>query len=101
MSSAGSGSSPYVPPSSGAPATASTIDGNGELVLDDLSDGDARFAADSITGEWFTYSDKTSPITPPDHTGLNVVAGETHISGQGFSMWGAGLSAYFRSADLS
>ena len=99
---AGSGSSaPYVP-ASGAPPAANTVDASGELLLDDLSDGDARFAAEGgITGEWFTYSDGTSPITPPDHTGLNAVAGEAHISGQGFSMWGAGLSAYFRSADLS
>jgi hypothetical protein len=101
-SAAGSGSSsPSVPSASTVPSTANTIDASGELLLDDLSDGDARFAAEGIVGEWFTYSDGTTPITPPDHTGLNVVAGESHISGQGFSDWGAGLSAYFRSADLS
>lgn len=86
------------PPAGSAPAT---IDESGELLLDDLSDADGRFVAASITGEWFTYSDGTSPITPPDHTGLPVVEGEAHVAGQGFSDWGAGLSAYFRSADLS
>ena len=74
---------------------------NGELVLDDLTDGDARFTAGSISGEWFTYSDGTSTVTPPDHTGLVVSEGETHVVGQGFSDWGVGLSAYLRSADLS
>lgn len=88
-------------PAPGVTSAPATIDANGELLLDDLSDGDARFAAGSITGEWFTYSDGTSPITPADHTGLVVVAGETHVAGQGFSDWGAGLSAYFRVADLS
>jgi hypothetical protein len=93
---------PVLPaPSASTPAPAATIDANGELLLDDLSDGDARFGAGAIAGEWFTYSDGTSPITPADHTGLVVVAGETHVLGQGFSDWGAGLSAYFRAADLS
>jgi hypothetical protein len=89
------GLTPEVPP---APAT---IDDSGELLLDDLSDSDGRFVAGGIAGEWFTYSDGTSPIIPPDHTGLAVVEGEAHVVGQGFSDWGAGLSAYFRSADLS
>jgi hypothetical protein len=78
-----------------------TIDPSGELLLDDLSDSDGRFLAGGVVGEWFTYSDGTSPITPPDHTGLAVVDGAAHVAGQGFSDWGAGLSAYFRSADLS
>lgn len=92
---------PGAPPAASGTVPPATIDANGELLLDDLSDGDARFAAGSIAGEWFTYSDGTSPITPADHTGLVVVAGETHVAGQGFSDWGAGLSAYFRVADLS
>jgi hypothetical protein len=83
------------PDHAGAPAA------DGELLLDDLSDGDARFSAGSISGEWFTYSDGTSTVTPPDHTGLLVSAGETQVVGQGFSDWGVGLSAYLRSADLS
>jgi hypothetical protein len=94
-------SAPYVPAPAAAPAVSSTIDANGELLLDDLTEGDARFSAASISGEWFTYSDGTSPISPADHTGLPVVAGEAHVTGQGFSDWGAGLSAYFRAADLS
>lgn len=85
----------------GGTAPAAGIDASGELLLDDLSDSDGRFVAGSLAGEWFTYSDGTSPITPPDHTGLAVVEGEAHVAGQGFSDWGAGLSAYFRSADLS
>lgn len=82
-------------PSSGIP------DANGELLLDELDDSDALFTAGAISGEWFTYSDGTSPITPPDHTGIAAVAGEAHISGSGFNDWGAGLSAYFRSVDLT
>src|SRR3954470_15779734 len=53
-----------------APENAGAPDANGELLLDDLSDGDAHFTAGSISGEWFTYSDGTSTVTPPDHTGL-------------------------------
>ena len=74
---------------------------DGELELDGLDDGDALFTAGTISGEWFTYSDGTSPITPPDHTGITAVDGEAHVSGSGFSDWGAGLSAYFRSVDLT
>jgi len=87
--------------SSGAPEGSGTIDENGELVLDDLSDSDARFKAGDISGEWFTYSDGTSAIVPPDHTGLATLDGEAHVSGAGFSDWGAGLSAYFKSVDLT
>jgi len=84
-----------------APDGSGVIDANGELVLDDLGDSDARFASGSIAGEWFTYSDGTSPIAPPDHTGLATLDGEAHVSGAGFSDWGAGLSAYFTSVDLT
>lgn len=77
------------------------IDANGELLLDDLDDNDALFTVGAVSGEWFTYSDGTSPITPPDHTGLAAVDGEAHVTGSGFSDWGAGLSAYFRSVDLT
>jgi len=86
---------------SGAPDGSGVIDENGELVLDDLSDSDARFTSGNISGEWFTYSDGTSAIAPPDHTGLATVDGEAHVSGAGFSDWGAGLSAYFKSVDLT
>jgi hypothetical protein len=96
-------------PAAGAGATApdtdmpsaGSIGENGELLLDDLDDTDAVFAAGPVSGEWFTYSDGTSPITPPDHTGLAAVDGEAHVAGSGFNMWGAGLSAYFRSVDLT
>lgn len=85
-----------------APAPGSGVpDANGEVLLDELDDADALFAAGAVSGEWFTYSDGTSAITPPDHTGLAAVGGEAHVSGSGFSDWGAGLSAYFRSVDLS
>jgi hypothetical protein len=83
---------------SSAPAV---VDASGELLLDDLTDADARFTVNGISGEWFTYSDGTSPITPPDHTGLPVTDGAAHVSGAGFNDWGAGVSAYFTSADLS
>jgi hypothetical protein len=86
---------------SGAPDASGVIDDNGELVLDELGDSDARFASGNISGEWFTYSDGTSAIVPPDHTGLATVDGEAHVSGTGFSDWGAGLSAYFTSVDLT
>jgi hypothetical protein len=76
-------------------------DENGELLLDELDDADAVFENGDISGEWFTYSDGTSPIEPPDHTGLGAVGGEAHVAGAGFSDWGAGLSAYFRSVDLT
>ena len=78
-----------------------TFDQTGRLLLDDLNDSDARFASQGISGEWFTYSDGTSTLAPPDHTGLPSMDGEAHVAGQGFSEWGAGLSAYFRSVDLS
>jgi hypothetical protein len=83
------------------PESQGGIDASGELLLDELADGTATFRAGSVSGEWFTYSDGTSPISPPDHTGLGPVEGEAHVAGQGFSDWGAGLSAYFRSTDLS
>jgi len=83
------------------PSEGPGIDASGELLLDELADGVATFRAGPVSGEWFTYSDGTSPISPPDHTGLGPVDGEAHVSGQGFSDWGAGLSAYFRSTDLS
>jgi hypothetical protein len=93
--------SPELMTGSGAPDPSGGIDANGELLLDELSDSDARFASGNISGEWFTYSDGTSAIVPPDHTGLATLDGEAHVSGAGFSDWGAGLSAYFTSADLS
>jgi hypothetical protein len=74
---------------------------DGQLLLDDLTDGDSTFGAAGISGEWFTYSDGSSTVTPADHTGLLVSDGEAHVFGQGFSDWGVGLSAYLRSADLS
>lgn len=89
-------------PSTQTPAPGSGMpDADGMVLLDELDDTDALFAAGAVSGEWFTYSDGTSPITPPDHTGIAAVGGEAHVSGSGFSDWGAGLSAYFRSVDLT
>ncbi|HKO90868.1 MAG TPA: hypothetical protein VJU61_06945 [Polyangiaceae bacterium] len=85
----------------GAPDGSGVIDENGDLVLDELSDSDAHFSSGNISGEWFTYSDGTNAIEPPDHTGLATLDGEAHVSGSGFSDWGAGLSAYFSSVDLT
>jgi hypothetical protein len=92
---------PLTPEGAAPTSSAPSVDANGELLLDDLADTDARFAVGSISGEWFTYSDGTSAITPPDHTGLSITDGAAHVSGAGFSDWGAGVSAYFTSADLS
>jgi hypothetical protein len=89
------------PARSSGPAGSGVIDENGELVLDELDDSDAHFTSGTISGEWFTYSDGTSPIMPPDHTGLGTENGEAHVVGAGFSDWGAGLSAYFTSVDLT
>lgn len=93
---------PAAPAAPGAtPADTGRIDENGELLLDGLNDADGTFLSAGISGEWFTYSDGTSTVTPPDHTGLAAVGGEAHVVGQGFSDWGVGVSAYFRSVDLS
>lgn len=81
--------------------SAPTIDANGDLLLDDLADADSLFTSEGISGEWFTYSDGTGELVPPDHTGLPSTDGEAHVTGQGFTDWGAGVSAYLRSADLS
>lgn len=78
-----------------------TIDANGELLLDDLADGTDRFLAMGLSGEWFTYSDMTSPVVPADHSGVGNTPGEVHVTGADFSDWGAGLSAYFQNVDLS
>lgn len=93
---------PSTPESEGAELEATGgVDESGVLVLDDLVDDNAVFSSGGISGEWFTYSDQTSVLTPADHTGLPATDGEAHVVGQGFTEWGAGLSAYFRSADLS
>lgn len=78
-----------------------TVDSNGELLLDTLEDGNDRFLAAGISGEWFSYSDGTSTIEPADHSGIGDTPGEVHVLGEGFSDWGAGLSAYFSSVDLA
>jgi hypothetical protein len=83
------------------PEDTGRIDDNGQLLLDDLNDADGTFLSAGISGEWFTYSDGTSAVMPPDHTGLAAVDGEAHVVGQGFSDWGVGVSAYFRTVDLS
>jgi hypothetical protein len=99
--SAGAPASADSPAPSTETPSASTIDANGELLLDELDDSDALFAAGTVSGEWFTYSDGTSPITPPDHTGIAAAHMRFTRLGSGFSDWGAGLSAYFRSVDLT
>jgi hypothetical protein len=90
-------------PSSNNPLTPApaSVDANGDLLLDDLTDQDAHFTTGEVSGEWFTYSDGTGSIEPLDHTGLPTVDGEAHVSGRGFSDWGAGLSAYLTSARLT
>lgn len=99
---AGSGAS--VPPAGGG-AAPSTDDGQppaggggqqqpagpSELVLDDFEDGDGTVSAGGITGTWGTYSDGTSAITPPVASPVVPVDGALHVSGAGFSEWGAGL----------
>jgi endoglucanase len=62
-----------------------------ELVLDDLGDGDGQFTASGIRGQWGTYSDGTSAITPPAMAAIVPTDGAIHVTGTGFNEWGAGL----------
>lgn len=97
---AGGGTMGQANTASGSVDTAS-IDANGDLLLDSLEDGDDKFLAAGISGEWFSYADPTSEIFPAGHSGVGDTPGEVHVQGQGFTEWGAGLSAYFQSVDLS
>jgi len=64
------------------------------LLLDDFTASDSAFFTREVAGQWFTYSDGTSQVEPPDHTGLGTTDGEVHVTGEGFTDWGAGLSAF-------
>ncbi len=83
----------------GAPG--SDVDENGELLIDDLEDGDDKFTLQGVEGEWFTYSDETAEVLPPPHMGVGDTPGELHVTGQGFSEWGVAVAAYFQYSDLS
>jgi endoglucanase len=86
-STAGSGGAP----TSGGPNTGNNQNVLGELVLDELTDGDGQFTASGINGRWSTYSDGTSAITPPAMSAIVPTDGAIHVTGTGFADWGAGL----------
>lgn len=72
---------------------------SGALLLDDFEDGDRFFSAGPIRGRWFLVSDSTtgtlSPATDdalvPTSAGANGSTRSLHVSGSGFSKWGAGV----------
>lgn len=99
MESAGEAEEPL--PAKETAEQAPQIDENGELLVDDLEDGDQWFELLGVAGEWFTYADGTAEVSPPDHGGVGNTPGEIHVSGEGFTGWGVGLAAYFQYADLS
>jgi hypothetical protein len=73
----------------------------GSLVFDDFEDGDREFRAGPIHGEWYLVSDPTSgtlnPATDdaliPQSPGANSSTRALHVSGNGFTQWGAGIQA--------
>jgi endoglucanase len=86
---AGNGSS--TPPGSNPDGSGQQPNSVSELVLDDLTDGDGQFTASGIRGQWGTYSDGTSAITPPAMSAIVPTDGAIHVTGTGFNEWGAGL----------
>ncbi len=84
----GSGASGLATGSAGAPAAVVPMD----VLLEDFSDGNAQLSNAGFAGRWRTYSDGTSTLTPAVDADIPVVDGAVHVSGAGFSMWGAGLT---------
>ena len=81
---------------SGGSSTPTTI--GGALLLDDFDDGDRFFRAGPINGSWYLVSDATAgTLNPssddelPTKPGANDSAGALHVSGSGFTSWGAGI----------
>jgi endoglucanase len=62
------------------------------VVLEDFNDGNGQLSSAGYIGRWHTYSDDTAIITPPEDAEIVPVEGAVHVTGTGFSMWGAGLS---------
>jgi endoglucanase len=88
----GGGMGTPMPTATGTSGGAQPPAGPSELLLDDLSDGNGTLSVSGINGEWGTYSDGTSAVTPPAMSAIVPVDGAIHVTGNGFSMWGAGLS---------
>lgn len=86
---------------SGGSSSESRVDEGGDLLVDDLEDGDDEFTLRGVQGEWFTYSDETADVVPPSHMGVGDTPGELHVTGDGFSEWGVAVAAYFQYSDLS
>ncbi|MDB4991092.1 MAG: hypothetical protein JWN04_6270 [Myxococcaceae bacterium] len=74
----------------------------GTVLIDDFEDGDSKVnPIDGLSGTWYTLSDGTSgTIAPAVGSTLVPVSGGAlgsaramHVSGRGFTFWGAGLAA--------
>jgi hypothetical protein len=70
----------------------------GALLLDNFDDGDRFFRAGPINGSWYLVSDSTAgTLNPssddelPTSPGASNSAGALHVSGSGFTDWGAGI----------
>lgn len=81
--------------SSTSPATS-----GGSVLLDDFEDGDRFFRAGPFNGSWYLVSDSTAgTLNPssddelPTSPGANSSVGALHMSGNGFTDWGAGVQA--------
>lgn len=69
------------------------------LLIDDFEDGDRRFHSGPIIGDWYLVRDGTKgslnpPTTDalvPTSPGARDSAGALHVSGSGFTNWGAGF----------
>jgi endoglucanase len=83
---------PAVPPSSPASPVVEAPPPPMDVVLEDFADGNGQLSSAGFTGRWHTYSDGTAAITPPLDAEIVPVDGAVHVSGTGFSTWGAGLS---------
>ena len=71
----------------------------GASPLDDFEDGDSLFRANAISGNWYVVTDGTIGVISPavdaplafTSPGANGSTRALHVSGNGFSDWGAGV----------
>jgi endoglucanase len=85
------GSNGAAPGQGDASGSGGQANATSELVLDELTDGDGQLSVSGIKGQWGTYSDGTSAITPPAMSAIVPADGAIHVTGTGFNEWGAGL----------
>lgn len=75
----------------------------GDLTIDDFDDGDMGFTGNGLAGGWFAYDDGSggsqSPAASwaPEPGGITTDGYALHVSGEGFTTWGAGQGAIFSS----